>query len=320
MLLAGCKNRNTDMAVVDHLVEEVIRNPEMDTSIHVRLQLDPPDGSVYLCRSKNTTSYELKLEDREIKNSNTADVEYHYVVRRDSSGSFSIDMAFDSIKVLSQTDDAEIALDAANAILSVNPVERMLGMLKDQPVKIRLSGSGIVESITGHEELKQKFLSKFAEEDTYGKTVAKEQWDKMVTHGLIKAQLSQLFKAVPDSPVYRGFSWKLKEKAEGEFPVIMETTLKIKSIDPDGQIEIVSKSDLKSGEEVMLDVSGQNGVRAKLSGYRKGILRVNTKTGIIEHSEFISDMSGTMLVFGTPVPVKIKNKIKLEGIRKQGGE
>src|SRR5690606_31355741 len=149
-----------------------------------------------------------------------------------------------SIKVLSQKDNVRLEADAANAMLSVKPLERMLGILKEQDIQVKLSASGVVEYINGYEELGQRFLSKFAEGDTYGKAIAKEQWDKIIANGLVKGHLSQLFKTFPDVPVYQGFSWKQKEKVEGELPLEMETILKIKSIDPDGQIVIVSKADL----------------------------------------------------------------------------
>ncbi|HRO47569.1 hypothetical protein [Agriterribacter sp.] len=73
-------------------------------------------------------------------------------------------------------------------------------------------------------------MSKFAAEDIYGKAVVKEQWDKIVANGLVKGHLNQLFKAFPDAPIYQGFGWKLKERVEGELPLEMETTLKIKSV------------------------------------------------------------------------------------------
>lgn len=316
LLFLSCKNKDADTIVMDNIVEDVINNVAIDTSFSTRLQLNPPDASVYIYRSKNETSYDLKFDDREVKSSNASDVQYRYAVHKDSAGKFIMDILFDSIKVLSQKDNVKSEADAANAMLSVNPLERMLGMLKDQGIQVKLSASGVVESISGYEELGQRFLAKFAEDDTYGKTVAKEQWDKIIANGLVKGHLNQLFKAFPDAPIYQGFSWKLKERVEGELPLEMETTLKIKSVDPNGQIIIVSNADLKSAEDVIVEMPGQKGVTAKLSGYRKGILHVNAKTGMVERSEYISDMNGTILVLGNFVPIKIKNKVKLEGREK----
>ena len=54
----------------------------------------------------------------------------NYIANRDSAGNFVFNIRYDKIKIKTQNGDTETEADADNAALSINPVERMLGLLK----------------------------------------------------------------------------------------------------------------------------------------------------------------------------------------------
>lgn len=285
----------------------------VDSTHKTILRFDPPSGSAYTYHAVNETVYKMKINDQQINTGNITDLQYDYFIQKDTAEVFTISIFFRKIKVITDKDGTKTEADADNAALSVYPIEKMLGMLKDQKMELRIDGNGKVLSVKGYDEIGHKFIAQFADDDTYGRATAKTQWDQLVGNGLIKGQLNQMFKTLPGVEVYPGYSWTSKDKVEGDLPMNVESTMKIAEIDPLKQIVFLTESKLKNAGNTIANVPGARLEDASLSGTRTGITHINAQTGMIEKNVYTSKISGSIVAMGTIMPLTIDSKVTLEG-------
>ncbi len=297
-------------------VETKMEEIPVDSTRKIILRLDPPDRSAYTYHIANETVYKIKVNDQDITTGNVTNIQYDYLIQKDSSGGFNISIIFRHIKVITDKDGKKTEADADNAALSIHPVEKMLGILKDQKMEVKIDEKGSVQAIKGYDELGYKFIAQFAEDDSYGRTTAKAQWDQLITNGLIKGQVNHLFKALPDTEVYTGYTWTSNEKTEGDMPMHVESTMKIKDIDSTGQVVFLTESRLRNAGNSFANIPGAQMEEASLSGTRIGTTRINMQTGMIEKSDYKGKISGTVIVMGNIVPLVIENKVTIEGRRR----
>ncbi|MCC6286309.1 MAG: hypothetical protein IT249_00340, partial [Chitinophagaceae bacterium] len=140
--------------------------------------------------------------------------------------------------------------------------------------------------------------------DNYGREIAKKQWDQIIINGIVKGNVGQMFKALPDTSVYQGYRWTVQEKQEGELPMDIETSFIIKEIN-EGQVIVVSESNMKSTEGAITNMPGQKDVQTELKGKRAGVAYIDINDGMIVKSKYVTDISGFVNVMGIKTPISI---------------
>lgn len=306
--LTGCKAKTTETNA-----HNAIQNVVVDSSKSIILHLSPANGSVYRYFTNNETATLLEMEGNKMETISNTVVENIYHIHKDSNQNIVFNIKYENIKVTTKKNDVESEVDAANAALTNNPVERMLGMLKEQEINVAVSSQGKIHSITGYEEMGNKLLSNFSDKDGYSRDIAKQQWDQVVINGIVKNNVGQMFKSFPGAKVYRGYRWTSKEKQEGELPMDVETSFVIKEIDADGNVIIASESNIKTAEGTQSNVPGQKNVQTDIKGKRSGIAYVNGITGMIEKSEYTTTVSGHINVMGIESPMSITTRLNITG-------
>jgi hypothetical protein len=198
-----------------------------------RLRLNPVAGSKYYYDISNQTAIKLEVNDTKVDNINKTTVGVSYAVSKDSLGNFLINMQYDKIKIYSKTADTETEMDADNAALTSNPVEKMLGILKTANITATVNPVGEVKAVTGYKELTAKVMEKLSATDVYARTSAQAQWEQFVEKGVVKNNLDQLFKIFPDSAVHIGDKWKLDTKQNEELGLTAKSSFLLKEINND---------------------------------------------------------------------------------------
>ena len=275
-----------------------------------RLRLNPAAGSKYFYDISNQSEIKLEVNSTKIDNINKTTVGVSYAVSKDSLGNFLINMQYDKIKIYSKTADTETEMDADNAALTSNPVEKMLGILKTASITATVSPAGEVKSVTGYKELTAKVLEKLAATDTYARTTAQTQWEQFVEKGFVKTNLDQLFKIFPDSAVHIGDKWKLNIEQSAELGLMAKSSFLLKEINNDVAV-IISTGEIKS-DSTPANLMGQV-VTANLKGRQEGEYEMNIRTGMLIKSNITATVEGTIQMMGREIPVKVKSAINMNG-------
>jgi hypothetical protein len=275
-----------------------------------RLHLNPPKDSKYYFIVSNESKLQMETDDKKVDNISRTTTGLNYSIQRDSIGNLLLQMTYDTIHIYSKTGEKEQEMDASNASLSINPVEKMLGVLKTAQINATISSKGEVTEIKGYKELGAQLINGFAQEDIYGRQAAQSQWDQLIGKGLIKKNLDQLFTIFPDSAIRIGDKWKIESKQEGEFGLNVKTFYRLKDIQ-DGVAVIESEGELVS-DESPVNLAGYS-VTANLKGSLDGEYRIETKTGMLLNSNIITHLKGIVQSNGKELPVTIENNLKVSG-------
>jgi hypothetical protein len=285
------------------------RNNTGDDKLY-KLRLNPASASRYNYIITNDSKTSLEVNDKKIENTRKTDVQVNYEINKDSLGDFLVSMVYDKIHLHTKNGDTETELDAANASTSHDPVEKMIGILKDAKIVATVTTSGQVLSMSGYQDITDKILSSVITNNLEDKLKAQTRWQQMIEQGFIKKNIDQLFKIFPDSAIHIGDKWKSfsSEKSEVSFNVKRFFTLKAIN---DGVADVESEGEITSDSAVS-NAAGQQAV-SDLKGKQQGIYLVDIKTGMLVSCNIVTNIEGTIQMMGRDVPVKIENSVKMEG-------
>ncbi|HZE85249.1 MAG TPA: DUF6263 family protein [Puia sp.] len=273
-----------------------------------RLRLNPANGSKYHYEISNESEFKLEINDKKVDNQSRRDVGVYYQVTKDTAGNFILAIRYDKIHIYTKQNDAETEMDAANAANSLEPAEKMLGLLTGAELVATVTPLGEVKSVNGYKELESKIMAGFDERDTYGKAKAQGQWDKLVGEELIGRNMDQLFKIFPDSAVHVGDKWSLNSRQKGEIGINSRTSYTLQEIHNETAV-IVSEGELTSDSTATM--MGYN-VTTDLKGRQKGEYQMEARSGMLKSATITADIEGTITAAGKEIPVVIKSSVKLK--------
>jgi hypothetical protein len=137
-----------------------------------QLKLNPAPGSLYKYEIKNEAEMKIEVEDKKIDNINKTTVTVNYLVNKDSMGNYVMKINYEKIHLHTKSGEEETDADVSNALYSINPIEKMLGFLKDATIEATLSPSGEVKSVKGYQELGARILAGMDGPDANSRTMA----------------------------------------------------------------------------------------------------------------------------------------------------
>lgn len=256
----------------------------------------------------NETEIDIEAEGKDVNTATTSTITVDYTIGKDSANNLFVGVLFQKIKLLTKSGDAETELDADRASNTYNPVEKMLGDVKSAKLTAVLSPKGETLRVKGYNELGEKIVSGFDPKDTYGKAMARQQWDQLVGNQMVSGNLDQLFKIFPDSVVHVGDRWTLTARHQAQVVLNVTSTYTLETIE--GDVAVISVKSTTSSDKAASTQTGYNAV-ADLQGTQEGEYKVNLKTGMPTSSTMEAETKGTMQVMGREVPMKIKNKVAM---------
>jgi hypothetical protein len=285
---------------------------KFDPAKTYRLQVNPAAGSNYHYDITNETEMSLEVDEKEIENINKSDVGINYKISKDSAGNLLFTLQFDKILLYSKNNDIVKELDANNGAISIDPVEKMLGILKETSLQSTISTTGEIKNITGFKEMSDKIMAAFHATDENMKMAIGIQLDKTIGQSLVKKNMDQLFKIFPDSAVHLGDTWKLATKQEGEIGMIIKNIFTLKAINSD--IAIIESEGTITSDNSTASISGLgNNTVSELKGEQEGEYEMEAKTGMLIGCRIKANVKGTIQVMGREIPIKIKSSVKMSG-------
>ena len=275
------------------------------------LKLAPLNGSSYQYAIQNESRVVVETEEKEVENINKADIKVTYKVKADSNGNYQFSAFYDKLKFTSEKNGEETEVDAANSSFSVNPLEKMLGMLKDSVISITVSPTGDIVSMKGYREIGEKMIAKLSVNDEAGKKAVLELWDQYIGEGLIKKNLGQLFKLFPDSSVKLGDEWKLTEREEGNLKYNLNGYYKLKAVSQD--LAIIGSEGKISATGTNQTLAEMGGSISKLTGEQSAEYEIETKTGMVLACRVKASLEGLVVVMNKEVPIKAVVTVNVTG-------
>lgn len=307
VFVVGCKMRSDNAHENNGTTAQ---NNNSKESITYKLQLKPPSGAKYHYDiiSESETTLEVAGKDMSIRNKTSTGV--IYTITKDSTGNFLMNMKYDKIRIYSNDGKVEKEMDTENAANSLDPVEKMLGLLKTANITAVVNPAGEIKSISGYKELGDKVLAGFSAADTYSRTIASQQWQQMVEEGVIRKNMDQLFRIFPDSIVRKGDKWTLNHKQKGEIDLNVITNYTLRSID--GTTAYIDAEGELTSDGAASKVLGYQ-VQADIKGEQKGKYELEMGSGMLVKSKITANVEGSLTMMGKEIPVEIKTTLITNG-------
>lgn len=274
------------------------------------LNLNPKPGSVYYYDIDNNSEIKLTLNDNEIHNINKSNTGISYIINKDNTGNYLLNISYERIHIYTKNGEQENDADSKNAKLSLNPTERMLGILKNASLTAVVTPKGEIKDISGYKELCSQLMANLDTNNVNVKQTAQSQLDKIVGSQLIQKNLNQLFKIFPDSAVHIGDKWKINTAQNGDFNLNVKSTFHLEDINK--EIALVKSESEIEGDHTPLAMMGYS-VIPNLKGTQKASYEVETSTGILLNSNIESEVKGNLEMMGREIPISIKVKVTMKG-------
>ncbi len=302
--VASCKTQGDSVSDSD----------KYDPDKTYRLQLNPAAGSSYQYEITNETEIDLTVDDKKVENVNRSEVGLSYTIEKDSLGNFLFTMRYDTIHIYTKKNGDESEADAANAQMTLNPVEKMIGILKNATIVTTVTPGGEIKSMTGYKEVGEKIMAGFAPDDANSRRIAEGQWEKAVGEELVKKNMDQLFKIFPDSAVHLGDTWNLTSRQEGDLSLVVKGHYKLKAIN--SEIAIIESEGKIASISNATNGMGVGTTLAALDGEQKGQFEMEAKTGMLISCKIKARMEGTIQMAGREIPVVIETSVIMKGKKK----
>jgi len=288
-------------------------NGKYDPTQVYKLRLAPAIGARYHYDISNESELHMEVQDKPVDNDNKSTVGLSYLIHKDSAGDLVLHTVYERIHFHSKNGDAETDLDTEHSGEAKDPVEELLGILKNDTLTVVVSPMGETRSIRGYEEMKARLLNKIsAGGNAYLRNTAEKQLDQRIKEGLIKKTMQQFLNIFPDSAVHVGDRWKISSLQQDQLKLNISSSFQLRDI-VDGKATIVSQGDVTSDGSSGV-ISGYD-YTAALKGQQHGQFELEMATGMLLNSTISSDIEGTLSVMGREVPVKLRTTIKMEGKR-----
>lgn len=286
-----------------------LTNKKVSSSKEVyNLAIHPEASARHHYEIENETSLHTEVDGKELTTTSKSTVGVIYNIVKDSLGNYVVTISYDNIRIQSKKGDQETELDAANAAVTTNPVEKILGYLTDAHLTAIVDPKGQTKEMRGYKELGDKIVGSFAADDTYGRTMAQKEWETTLRKQLVDDNLKQLFQIFPDSLVHIGQTWKVTTRRKEQFNVIIDNVFTLRDIE-DNIATIAVKGKIRT-ENNSNNLS--EATTAQLTGTQEGYYKINLKTGLPVETVVESNAKGTMQAMGKEVPLKIENTIKVK--------
>jgi hypothetical protein len=289
-------------------------NPQAGTktnqSVTYRLRTNPVPGSTWYYDISNESETNMEIAGKEINSINKTTAGVSYTIDKDSTGNFLLTMRYDKIHLYTQNGETETNMDAASASASADPLEKLLGKLKEATITATISPNGKTLGVKGYKELADNMMAAIHFTDDYTRSVAKSRLDQVIGEGLIKKNIDQLFSLFPDSAVSVGDTWQLTTHEKAELSLVVKTNYVLTKI-KDGIAVITAEGDMVNDNNTAT-VMG-NSVKTDLTGTQEGEYKVETQTGMLTSGEITAKVKGTLHLVDREVPVRIKSTVTIKG-------
>ncbi len=264
-------------------------------------------GEKYYYTIINETNTALEVNDQKIKTKKVIEIGIIYNTAKDSAGNILLKLTYDKFHVvLKDKDGEEQVMDAANADVSENLMDKLLKNIKGNSLEITINNKGEILKITGTKEINDKLMQQLSTFDVNEKKQIASQLSQLTGDEFIKNNFQPNFKLFPDTVIYKGESWQRKNVQSGDLPFEADTKYTLNDID-NNIAEISSESKIKNTADSHSNLLGTE-AQINITGKQTGIFKSDLHTGMLLKAKTNTQIEGTITVINHEVPVTVEIK------------
>ncbi len=258
-------------------------------------------GQKFYIRCKNQTQLEITSGDKNVKEDNSVFTGLRYDVVKDSGAFFIIKVTYDSIHTVLNKNGTETEIDAANGLNSLNPVERMLALIKQKPIFIYINPRGVVTKIAGLNEMLDAVVSASGMTDKNAVQQLQAQLRGMLDENFLRKNIATGANLAPDSAIYAGDSWTGAASQANALGLKLVSTYTLSDIN--GQTAgINAESSFKTGDTTLTILGNPLPVNLEATG--KSAFKIDLATGMLREAKESTTVKGMITVGGKELPLK----------------
>lgn len=232
------------------------------------------------------------------------------VIAVDSQGVATMRVRYDSLAFLQDGAIGKVAYSSADTATEPPPLAAGFAAMVGEEITVRIGQDGRVLDVAGVEEARERINRKMGRgagqlgqlSVGIGGGVSQEYFKTAVEQGTA---------FLPGKPVKVGESWNRTTSMHQGFPLTVETTYRLVSID-DGVATIEMEGTLKKNADT--SKSGSGGFVYDLAGTQEGELKIDRATGWVTESESRQELSGTFSVRGASPEKAGRYPVTVEGM------
>jgi hypothetical protein len=262
-------------------------------------------GARYYYNITNTTVINFEVNGSKAENTNSVKAGLIYEVLKDTAGGFLIKMTYDNFDVEIKTPDSEKKMTTDNGPNSIDPVEKMLSLLKGSYLLVTIDGKGHVTGVSGYKELTEKIMNGITLQNEADRQTMYKQLQEMFGEKFIKNNMEQGFGVLPDTAVYVGDSWTKKLTQLAGIKLKVNSTYKLASL-KDNIAGIDATADINDADSNVNLMGYQANVN--LQGSEEGSYKADMNTGMLISGNSEIWLKGTVQIQFRDVPLSIKEK------------
>jgi hypothetical protein len=261
---------------------------------------DIPQNYYYeIVNSTNTT---VEVENNEIENESKIEMDVAYSISRDSLNYYDYQLTYKKFKVYVKALDQEKEIDADDAGVSLDPMEKIYGAFKEAKIHFKTDSLANVIEVNGFSELFSKMRA-----NANGNKDALEMVDSSLSQYSSKKGINESFQTIfnllPKRDLKKGDSWIVKEEVSKSPKIYISNKYTVKSIEKT-QIILTIDADVNLNEQAT--IVDESSVLTSLSGTSKGEIKIERATGILLALSSKVKLKGESTVSGRVVPIELE--------------
>jgi hypothetical protein len=272
-----------------------------------RLQLNPPEGSVYRYSYTTENSVMAAGPGMEVDVDVRLDMVVNYRITRDSN-EFELEMSFDKIHIHDRDGDQVTDGDASARSGGSVFMNNLLRKLKSATIYAWVKPTGSLGSMGGGVEKVDEFVDSVYPEAERQKE--REFWEEWAEKEIIWKAIEPLYWALPDTSQHTGDHWTGHTTNTEEINFEIENYFHVQSVQAGGAL-IWSHGELapKRGQVWFRDKK----INGRLSGEEFGLSDVNLSTGMPDRMTDSVGISGLVQIDGRATDIRMVKKIEVWG-------
>ncbi|MCX5973588.1 MAG: DUF6263 family protein [Coprothermobacterota bacterium] len=274
-------------------------NPSVSPSQNqvVSIKLNLQQGETYGLKTTMTQTIHQTIESESQVITQTYKIGYFVnVTKVEPNGNIVARAQFSSVAMkMNAPGMGEIDYDSASTTTSTSPetqaIGAVFGAMVGKGFSMTITPTGAVQNVTGLEELVNSILDSLglsAEEYASSKQTLEQQFSAQAQQDAWSNSLDYL----PSGPVSVGQSWKKQASLAQGFPILLDTSYRLKDL-KGGIATIDVSSTIQSATDAGMDLQGL-GISYQLSGTQAGTIQVRLDTGWIGKASMQQSISGTI--------------------------
>lgn len=268
--------------------------------LQLHVKADAPQ--TYNYEIVNSTSTTIEIENKDIQNESKIEMNVAYTISKDSLNYYDYQLAYNKFKVYVKVLDQEKEIDADDAGVSLDPMEKIYGAFKHAKIHFKTDSLANVIEVNGYKELFGR-MKTYAGGNKDALEIVDSSLSQYSSEKNIRGSFQTIFNLLPNKELKKGDSWIVKEEVSSSPKIYIDNKYSVKSID---KTKIVLKIDADVDlNQQPTEIDGSS-ILTSLKGTSSGEIKIERATGMLLSFSSKLKLKGESAVSGRNVPIELE--------------